>query len=190
MQIKRTLAFIDDIAIEAGRAVDAAAAQGCGGRRHRQSVCRKIRARPEPADQGERRDRPADEQDGDGAARAAQAGKLRQGRDHRHERRAGARRRHAHHGVRQRHARGGGRRQGVDFVDDQARGAGRLNRHSLRPQGRALRPLALRRHHHHAGRRAVAQRDRRDLRLRQPRPPPPSRRRAEGERDQGRRWLD
>ena len=46
---------------------------------------------------------------------------------------------------------------------------GRDHRHSARAQGRALRPLALRRHHHHAAGCAGAERDRDHLRLCEPR---------------------
>ena len=69
----------------------------------------------------------------------------------------------------------------------QARGFGRDHRHSARAQGRALRPLALRRHHHHAAGCAGAERDRDHLRLCEPRAAQPSGRRACRERHQGRR---
>ena len=125
MQIKRTLTFVDEVATEAGQPVDPPLRKVAVVAIIDNPFAGRFERDLEPADQGERRDRPPHLQDRDRAARPAQARELRQGRGHRHERRAGAWRRDADDRVRQRDARRGRRRQGLDFVVHQARRAGR-----------------------------------------------------------------
>ena len=57
MQIKRTLTFFDEIGMEAGQKIDPPLRKVAVVADHRQSVCRTLRARSEPADESERRDR-------------------------------------------------------------------------------------------------------------------------------------
>ena len=177
MQIRKILSFVEEVRSEAGRpaapplrkvAVAAIITNPYAGRWVDDLG---------PLTDGQRGARPRDHRARRLAAEALRAGKLRQGRDHRACRRAAARLGDADDRVRQRHARGGRRRHGVDLLVHQARSARRDDRHSARPQGRALRPLALRRHLDHAARRAAAGRARDHLRLRQPRPAQPPHRR-------------
>ena len=97
-------------------------------------------------------DRTRDLRDRGRAARALQAGQLRQGGGSRVGRRAGTWQCDADDRLRRRDARSCGRWQSVDFFFHKTRGAGSRHRHPACAQRRIIRPIPLRRDQHYAAR--------------------------------------